>query len=125
MRILLVDDHALFCSGLTNLLSAWGETVIGWAADGQEGLEKARTERPDLVFMDVNLPDMSGFEATLLIKAEMPRVRIIMLTAHDDADYVARSIRNGADGYLLKGMSEEAFRLALKGILPNEASPLP
>ena len=106
MRILLVDDHALFRSGLASLLAAWGETVVGNAGNGQEALEQARALRPDFVFMDVNLPDMSGFEATRLIKSEMPRVRIVMLTAYDDPGYVDRASRSGADGYILKDMSE-------------------
>ena len=124
MRILLVDDHALFCSGFESLLIAWGETVVGSASDGQQGLEKTRVERPDLVFMDVNLPDMSGFEAALLIKAEMPRIRVVMLTAHDEPGHAARSLRAGADGYLLKDMSEDAFRRVLdtvgQGEFPQE-----
>jgi two-component system nitrate/nitrite response regulator NarL len=123
MRILLVDDHALFRSGLANLLEAWGETIAGSVGRGQEALELARALRPDLVLMDVNLPDMSGFEATLLIKAEMPRTRIIMLTAYAEADYVARSMRNGADGYLLKDTSDEALHQALYGPFSPEVTP--
>lgn len=120
MRILLVDDHALFRAGFESLLIAWGETVVGSAPDGQQGLEKTRLERPDFVFMDVNLPDMSGFEAALLIKAEMPGVRVVMLTAQDEPGHAARSAGAGADGYLLKDMSEDALRRALAPVGPGE-----
>jgi DNA-binding NarL/FixJ family response regulator len=123
VRILVVDDHELFVSGLTSFLGAAGETVVGSARDGAEALAMARATRPELVLMDVHLPDMSGFEATLLIKAEMPRVRVVMLTVHDDADYVARSIRAGAEGYLLKSASEPALQQALRGLGDKAATP--
>lgn len=116
MRVLIVDDHPLFCLGLSSLLDAWGETVVGTAGGGQAALEQARAARPDLVFMDVHLPDMSGFEATELIKAELPRVKVVMLTADDNLESEARSLRSGADAYLLKDMAEDAFRRALESI---------
>ncbi len=123
MRILLVDDHALFRSGLANLLTVWGETIVGSASDGQEALEQARALRPDLILMDVNLPNVSGLEATTMIKAEFPLTRVVMLSASDDPDHVLRARKNGAEGYVLKSEAEGVLHQLLKGEVPEAIDP--
>src|SRR3972149_1656005 len=102
MRVLLADDHALFRAGVASLLSAWGVGDVGQAADGREALEQARTLRPDLVLMDITMPTCNGLEATRLIKAELPEIRIVMVTVSDHDEDLFEAIKSGAEGYLLK-----------------------
>ncbi|HEC35735.1 MAG TPA: response regulator transcription factor, partial [Anaerolineae bacterium] len=84
MRVLLVDDHPLFLEGLQNLLEARGIEVVSTASDGLEALEKSRTLHPDLILMDIQMPRCDGLIATRLIKAELPWVRIVMLTVSEE-----------------------------------------
>lgn len=105
MRILLVDDHMLFRKGIAALLSARpGIEVVGEAGDGLEALEQAHATMPDLVLMDVTMPRCGGLEAVLLIKRDLPHVRILMLTVSDDDRDLFSAVKNGAEGYLLKNM---------------------
>jgi DNA-binding NarL/FixJ family response regulator len=120
MRVLLVDDHALVRAGVASLLRAWDFEVVGEASDGLEALEKVRRLRPDLVLMDINMPRCNGLEATRLITAEMPEVKIVMVTvSHEDKD-LFEAIKSGAQGYLLKNMSEDEFSRTLNGIAQGE-----
>ena len=109
MRVLLADDHALFRAGLASLLRAWGLQVVGQAGNGQEAIALARELRPDLVFMDINMPSPNGLEATRAIKAELPHVKVIILTVSDDEQDLFEAIKSGAEGYLLKNLREEEF----------------
>lgn len=122
MRILLADDHALFRDGLASLLRAWGMEPVGQASDGLEALQKARALRPDLVFMDINMPRCNGLEATRRIKAEMPEVKVVMLTVSDDGDDLFEAIKSGAQGYLLKNLSAEEFSGLLTRIAEGEVA---
>jgi DNA-binding NarL/FixJ family response regulator len=121
VRVLLVDDHALFRAGIASLLGAWGLEVVGEAGDGLEALEQVRRLHPDLVLMDITMPRCNGLEATRLIKAEMPEVRIVMVTVSEDDDDLFEAIKSGAEGYLLKDMSEEEFNRTINGIAAGEA----
>ncbi|MDP2936721.1 MAG: response regulator transcription factor [Dehalococcoidia bacterium] len=121
MRVLLVDDHALFRDGIASLLTAWGVEVVGQACDGLEALEKVRELHPDLVLMDVKMPRCNGLEATRLIKARMPEVKIVMLTVSDDEQDLFEAIKAGAQGYLLKNLRGEEFVEMLSGISRGEA----
>jgi two-component system nitrate/nitrite response regulator NarL len=103
LRILLVDDHILFRKGIAALLSTRPEiTVVGEASDGLDGVEQARQMQPDLILMDIEMPDCNGLEAVKLIKQEMPQIKIIMLTVSDSGDDLFAAIKHGAQGYLLK-----------------------
>ncbi|MBI4219690.1 MAG: response regulator transcription factor [Chloroflexi bacterium] len=109
LRVLLVDDHALFRAGLASLLRAWGLQVVGQAASGQEAIARAGELVPDLVFMDINMPGMNGLEATRAIKAAYPQIKVIVLTVSDDEQHLFEAIKGGAEGYLLKNLREEEF----------------
>jgi DNA-binding NarL/FixJ family response regulator len=109
MRWLLVDDHPIFLAGLENLLKGRGIEVVGTASDGFEALARVRALHPDLVLMDIELPNCNGLAATHLIKAEMPDVRIIILTASGREDDLFDAVRVGASGYLLKTQDTESF----------------
>src|SRR5665811_1372654 len=121
MKVLLADDHALFRAGIASLLTAAGHEVAGEAGDGLEALERTRELRPDLVLMDIGMPRCGGLEATRLIKAEMPETKIVIVTvSQDDAD-LFEAVKSGAEGYLLKDMSNEEFERTLDGIAEGEA----
>lgn len=120
MRVLLVDDHALFRAGLVALLRAWGLQVVGQASDGDDAITKARELRPDLIFMDIAMPRRNGLEATRAIKAESPEVAIVMLTVSDDEGDLFEAIKSGAAGYLLKNMDEHEFEESLRRLERGE-----
>ncbi len=120
MRVLLADDHALFRAGIASLLKAWGMETVGQASNGLEALEQARALRPDLVLMDIGMSPCNGLEATRLIKAELPETKIVIVTVSDDDDDLFEAIKSGAEGYLLKDMSEEELGRTLTGIATGE-----
>jgi len=109
MKVLLVDDHPLFLDGLKNLLATRGVQVTGTARDGWEALEKARRLHPEVILMDIQMPGCDGLAATRLIKAEMPDIKIVMLTMSSDDEDLFEAIRSGACGYLVKTLDTEEF----------------
>ena len=109
LRILLVDDHNLFMEGLTNLLKSEGLQVVGTAHDGFEALNAARQLHPDIILMDIHMPRCDGVSATRLIKAEMPEIKIVMLTMSEDEADLFEAVRSGASGFLLKRLEADAF----------------
>jgi DNA-binding NarL/FixJ family response regulator len=122
IRVLLVDDHALFRRGVASLLAAEGGfEVVGEAADGQQALEMARDLVPDVILMDVSMPIMDGLEATRRIKAEMPYVRIVVLTVSDGDHSLFEAVKSGAQGYLLKNIEPQALYGTLRGVVRGEA----
>ena len=120
MRVLIVDDHPLFRDGLKNLLTSRGVEVVGTAQDGLDALEKARALRPDVILMDVQMPQMDGLAATRLIKAEIPDVTIVMLTMSGEDEQLFSAIKSGATGYLLKTQDTEEFFNLLMGLSRGE-----
>ncbi len=109
MRVLLVDDHTLFLEGLRNLLVSEGIQVVGLAHDGLEALSQARRLHPDVILMDIQMPHCDGVAATRLIKAEMPEIKIVMLTMSEDEHDLFEAVKSGASGYLLKRLEAEDF----------------
>jgi two-component system NarL family response regulator len=104
MKVLLVDDNRLMLEGLQNLLEAHNIEVAGVAFNGLESIELARDLKPDVILMDVRMPHCNGLTATRLIKAEMPEVKIIILTTSTEDDDLFEAIKSGAYGYLLKSI---------------------
>lgn len=121
MNILLADDHPLFLDGLKNLLIGRGMQVVGTARDGLEALEKARQLRPDVILMDIQMPGCDGLATTRLIKAELPEIKIVMLTMSSNDDDVFEAIKSGACGYLLKTQDTEDFFTRLMELAHGEA----
>ncbi|MFN2190043.1 MAG: response regulator [Candidatus Promineifilaceae bacterium] len=107
MKVLLVDDHTLFLEGLRNLLISEGIQVAGLAHDGLEALAQARRFHPEVILMDIQMPRCDGVAATRLIKAEMPEIKIVMLTMSEDEHDLFEAIKSGASGYLLKRLEAE------------------
>jgi DNA-binding NarL/FixJ family response regulator len=120
MKTLLVDDHPLFLEGLKSLLSMRGIEVVGMARDGMEALEQARALHPEMILMDIGMPGVNGLVATRLIKAELPDIKIVMLTMSGEDENIFEAIRSGACGYLLKTEDTDEFFTLLAGLARGE-----
>jgi two-component system NarL family response regulator len=121
IRVMLVDDNALFLQGLFNLLTTRGFVVVGMARNGSEALQQARSLRPDVILMDIQMPDSNGLAATRQIKAELPACQIVMLTLYAEDEYLFAAIKSGASGYLLKNLDADDLTGMLLSIAQGEA----
>ena len=121
MRVLVADDHSLFRDGLVSLLEAAGHQVVGQVGDGQAAVEAARRLDPELILLDVSMPNLDGLAALRQIKAERPHAKVVMLTVSDD-DTLFEALEAGAQGYLLKSLSADEFLEILKGVAQGEAA---
>ena len=122
LRVLLVDDHALFRKGLASLLGDQPEVkVVGEASNGFEAIEAAKLLKPDLIFMDINMPECDGLEATKKIKEILPSIKIVMLTASEEDQYLFEAMKIGAQGYLLKDLELKQFIDLLQSLSKGEA----
>jgi two-component system response regulator DegU len=119
IRLLLADDHRMLRQGLRRSMTDEGFDVVGEASDGLEAVKLAADLTPDVILMDVSMPEMDGVEAARRVHEAQPGVRVVMLTMHADADVVAEAVRAGASGYLVKDCSTEeiaeAVRMAANG----------
>lgn len=103
IRVLLVDDHAIMRDGISALINLQDDIeIVGEASEGKEAIEKARELVPDVVIMDISMPEMDGLEATRRIKKKNPSVKVLVLTQHDNREYILSTIKSGSDGYLPK-----------------------
>jgi DNA-binding NarL/FixJ family response regulator len=117
MRILLADDHSLVRAGIRSLLEkVSGVDVVGEASNGREALELIKTELPDLVLMDVAMKDLGGLEALPRVTKNFPSVKVIILSAHANEEYVIRALRSGAAGYMLKDAATLELQLAINSV---------
>lgn len=123
MKLMLVDDHPLFMEGLKYLLETNGISVAGTACNGKEAIYEARKLRPDIILMDIRMPECSGIDALKFIKAEMPEIKIVMLTTSDEDDDLFEAIKCGASGYLLKNINAEQL-IEMLSDLENDGAPL-
>ena len=120
-RVLLVDDHTLVRAGIRKLLEAIPEVeVVGEAGTGREALAGMRQFGPDVVVMDIGMPDMNGLEATALMRAEKPLVKVLILSMHRADEYVLEAMRVGAAGYLLKESATAELGLAIEAASRGE-----
>jgi DNA-binding NarL/FixJ family response regulator len=109
VRILIADDHALFRDGLRSLLLAEGHEVAGEAKNGREAVALAHELKPDLVLMDLQMPELNGIDATKLLTAELPDIKVVILTASEEDAKLFDAIKSGAQGYLLKNLEADTF----------------
>lgn len=119
MRILLCDDHRLMREGLRAILEKAGLTVVGEAENGRDGVELTRQLRPDVVLMDISMPDLNGIDATRLLVEELPATKVIGLSMNSDRRYVATMFGAGAVGYLLKSSASEELIRAVHAVANN------
>jgi DNA-binding NarL/FixJ family response regulator len=121
-RLLIVDDHELARAGLRSMLAGERDLeVVGEAADGHQALAVCRRLRPDLVLMDVRLPDLDGLAATRAIKQELARTSVIIVTMHENPDYLLEAIKAGAAGYVLKGATRRELLATVRRVLGGES----
>jgi DNA-binding NarL/FixJ family response regulator len=124
VRVLIVDDHALARAGMRMLLAGARQLeIVGEAADGRDALILCRRLRPDLVLMDVRLPDMDGLAATRAIRIAQPEIRVLLITMYEAPEYASEALRAGAAGYLLKGASRREVLAALHRALTGHPNP--
>jgi DNA-binding NarL/FixJ family response regulator len=123
IRLLIADDHALVRSGLRSMLQREpGIEIVGEARNGCEAVELCRSLRPDLVLMDVRMPEMDGLEATRAIKREFPETAVLMVTMHENRDYMLEATKAGAAGYVLKDASRNELISAVWRVVGAEPS---
>jgi DNA-binding NarL/FixJ family response regulator len=122
IRILVADDHPVVRGGLVALLrTIEGLEVVGEASDGATAVREAQLTRPDVVLMDVRMPDLDGVEATRRIRAAVPATRVLMLTMYDDDATVFTAMQAGAQGYLLKEAEQDEIVRAVRAVVAGEA----
>ena len=125
MRMVIADDHVLFRDSLKSLLETKGYEVVGLASNGKEALALAHRLQPELVLMDLSMPEMDGLEATRRISAELEDVKVVVLTASNEDDDLFEAIKAGAEGYLLKDLQADRFFALLEGVGRGEPALTP
>ncbi|HEV3123197.1 MAG TPA: response regulator transcription factor [Candidatus Dormibacteraeota bacterium] len=122
IKVLVADDHPVVRHGLCTMLELEDDiVVVGRAADGAEAVEQARTAHPDIILLDVQMPNVDGIEALRRIRAEDPTARVIVLTTYRNEDYIFPSLQAGALGYLLKDASREELAAAIRAVARGES----
>ena len=122
IRLVLADDHRMLREGLRRSMTEEGFSVVGEAADGEEAVRLCADLRPDVVLMDVTMPDVDGVQATARIRSANPDSRVVMLTMHADEAVIASAIRAGASGYLVKDCSTDEIAEAVRLAADDEAA---
>jgi len=121
ISIFIADDHKIIHNGIVDILKSLEFLeIIGHAYDGQEACEKAIEIKPDIIFMDIAMPEMNGIEATRLIRKENSYSKIIALTQYEENEYVVQFLSAGGNGYLLKNSKKEEFVAAIEAVLNNQ-----
>src|SRR5260221_1435523 len=117
IRVVIADDHAALRAPLAAYLELSGDIeIVAEASDGQEAIDRAREHHPDVVMLDLNMPNVGGLEALPIIKAENPKVKVLVLTGRNETPFIMRALRGGANGYILKTASEEELVKAVKDV---------
>ena len=120
IRLVLADDHVLVRQGLRKLLEGAGFIVAGEAVDGREVVRLVRSENPDVAVIDIGMPLFNGLNAALELTHSHPEVRLIVLTQHDESQYVAEALRCGVKGYVLKNQAARDLERAIEGVVRGE-----
>lgn len=122
IRILLVEDHILVRKGIFSLLDAEEDIeIVGEASNGNEALSGAEQLHPDLIIMDISLPELNGIEATRLIKKQFPEIKILVLTMHQNEEYVLQLLQAGASGYVIKQSIPSELLTAIRAVHQGDA----
>jgi two-component system response regulator NreC len=121
IRILVADDHGVLRAGLTTLLNAQPDMeVVGEAENGKAAITVSSETQPDVILMDISMPDMDGIEATKQIRQQIPQARVLILSLHEDSELIKEAIRSGARGYILKKALKEDLIRAIHEVMRNE-----
>ena len=122
IRVLVVDDHAILRDGIRSILESQDDIiVVGEASNGEEALDFVSKLVPDIVLMDISMPKMNGLEATRLVKEKIPQVKVLILTQHDNREYIAPALAAGASGYVLKRSGRREMLNALRQVYEQGA----
>lgn len=122
IRVLVADDHMIVRRGIVSLLSLNDEIeVVGEAVNGKIAVELTLLKQPDIVLMDISMPELNGLDATRQIKNRLPDVKVLVLSAYDNVEYVLQILHSGANGYLLKNISPEDLYAAIKAVHAGQA----
>ncbi|WP_059103372.1 response regulator transcription factor [Shouchella shacheensis] len=122
IRIIIIDDHPLFREGVKRILAMEEQfAVVADGEDGSEAIDLVREHQPDVILMDINMPKQSGVEATKELVKTFPKVKVLVLSIHDDESYVSHVLKTGASGYLLKEMDAESLVEAVKVVASGGA----
>jgi DNA-binding NarL/FixJ family response regulator len=125
VRVLIADDHALFRDGLKSLLEARGVEVVGEAENGRRAVAMTRHLKPDIVLMDLTMPEMGGLDATRMLTADDPSVRVVVVTASEDDADLFEAIKSGAQGFIPKNLEAAQFFELLDGVTRGEPALTP
>ncbi len=121
IRVLLVDDHPMVQGGLISCLAFYEDIdVIGTTNDGKEAIEKAKEVKPDVIIMDISMPNMNGIDATEIIKEQVPEANVLIFSMHQSPEFVSSAIQAGASGYVLKDTSSEEVYFAIKAVAKDQ-----
>ena len=121
-RILIADDHALMREGIIAFLKFYDDIeIVGEASNGLEAIEKAVKLKPDVIIMDISMPELGGIEATLEIKNRMPGMKILILTQYSDKEYISRLLKAGVSGYILKQAVGTDLIAAIRAVAKGES----
>lgn len=121
IKVVIVDDHALIREGIKKLLELEESFEIqALAGDGYEALEVIKAQKPDVVLLDINMPNMNGIDCLKQIKSDYPETKVIMLTIHEDAEYLIETINIGAEGYVLKDADVSSLIKAIQKVVQGE-----
>lgn len=116
IKLMIVDDHEVVRSGLSSLLSGSDIDVVAEASNGQEAIDKARKHKPNVILMDIRMPEVDGLTALETIHTEMPDTKVVVLSTYDNPTYIARAVALGADDYLLKGSSQSDLVESIRAV---------
>ena len=121
INILVADDHAMMRAGLRMLIDAQLDmAVVGEAGDGREAIEQAKSLHPDLVLLDLSMPGLGGIPAIELLRKEAPGARVLVLTMHEDSEYLRQALEAGASGYLVKRAADTELLAAIRAVRRDE-----
>ncbi|WOK08533.1 response regulator transcription factor [Imperialibacter roseus] len=121
IRVVLADDHEIVRNGIKILLESEGDLeVVGEASDGQEALDECKNKQPDILIVDINMPKMNGIETIRQLKSYSPTTKALVLSMHEDEEYILQSVEMGATGYLLKGSNKQEFLKAIHTVQKGE-----
>lgn len=118
IRVLIVDDHPMVAEGIQSLLESYDDiTVVATLGNGQEAVDRVNELSPDVILMDLNMPGLSGLNATEMILEKRPETRILILSMHDSPEYISTALSHGARGYILKDVPTEEIHTAIETVM--------
>jgi two-component system NarL family response regulator len=120
-RVLIVDDHPMVTEGIRAILETYDDiTVVGTLGNGQEAIDQAEALAPDVILLDLNMPQVNGLSATEILLERNPETRILILSMHDSPEYISTALRHGAAGYVLKDVPTEEIKAAIDRVMAGE-----